>query len=90
MKKAVITMLCILLGLAGLFMSACGGYFTLASLHYGWHDSALAIALPSLLAGVACIWGTIMGFRWIGRMGSRKVGSATPSDADKHEPTPPS
>jgi hypothetical protein len=60
--KIVIIILCVLLGLVGLLMSACGGLFTIASLG-GNNTGYIAISLPFLLLGAACIWGAIAGIR---------------------------
>jgi hypothetical protein len=62
--KTLIIVLCILLGLAGLFMSACGGFFLVADLAAkGGSMGFWVIALPSLLVGLGCLWGAIAGFR---------------------------
>jgi hypothetical protein len=61
--KVVIIILCVLLGLAGLFMSACGGFFTLMSLVDSGTGGILAISLPFVAVGALCIWGAIAGLR---------------------------
>jgi hypothetical protein len=60
--KVVIIILCVLLGLIGLLMSACGGFFTIASL-LDSNTGLIAISLPFLLLGAAFIWGAIAGIR---------------------------
>jgi hypothetical protein len=45
-------------------MSACGGMFTMMGLTQGRGDSwILLIAVPSLLAGIGCMWGAAAGIR---------------------------
>ena len=62
--KGFIILLCVLLGLAGLSMSACGGFFLFADLVNGGNNMGLwVIALPALLVGLAFIWGAIAGIR---------------------------
>jgi hypothetical protein len=62
--KVFLILLCVLLGLAGLFMSACGGFFLFADLASGGGRMGFwVIALPSLLVGLGCLWGAIAGFR---------------------------
>jgi hypothetical protein len=61
--KIVVIILCALLGLVGLFMSACGGFFTLSSLLQPDSVGIIAISLPFLLVGAGCIWGAIAGLR---------------------------
>jgi hypothetical protein len=62
--KALVILLCVLLGLAGLFMSACGGFFLIADLASGSSRMGFwTIALPALLVGLACIWGAVAGIR---------------------------
>ena len=61
--KIVVIILCIMLGLAGLFMSACGGFFTMSTLAQGSDMGILVISLPFLLVGAACVWGAAAGIR---------------------------
>jgi hypothetical protein len=61
--KILIIVLCVVLGLAGLFMSACGGYFTVASLMDKGALGIAAISVPILLVGTGCIWGAVAGIR---------------------------
>jgi ABC-type dipeptide/oligopeptide/nickel transport system permease component len=62
--KVIIILLCIILGLVGLFMSVCGGFFTFAGLASGSGGAGLtAMALPFLLLGIGCIWGAVVGIR---------------------------
>jgi hypothetical protein len=61
--KVLIIVLCTLLGLAGLFMSACGGFFTLATLMQPDSIGIIALSLPFLVVGALCIWGAVAGIR---------------------------
>ena len=44
-----------LMGIVGLLMTLCGGFFTVV----GFKGGVLPISIPSLLAGLALIWGAI-------------------------------
>jgi hypothetical protein len=58
----------VLLGLGGLFMSACGGFFLFADLASGGGRMGFwVIALPVMLVGLGCIWGAIALIRRVGR-----------------------
>ncbi|MCC7055664.1 MAG: hypothetical protein IT355_20500 [Gemmatimonadaceae bacterium] len=60
MNRTAIAVVLVLFGLAGLFMAACGGLFTVGGLLSMKGDpyatSMLVISVPSLLVGSALLW----------------------------------
>jgi hypothetical protein len=81
--KVFLIILCVLLGLAGLFMSACGGLFTMMTLTNSNGDALgiLAISLPFVAVGAACIWGAVAGLR-------RATRKPSPEQAQRQSPGP--
>jgi hypothetical protein len=64
--RVVAIVFALLLGLAGLLMSVCGGGFLLWGLSAADAQSlstVLMIAVPSLLFGAGCVWGAIAIYR---------------------------
>jgi hypothetical protein len=64
MMGRLVTILCaLLLGLVGLFMSLCGGSFTVMSIFSDGNFALLLIAVPSAAAGVFLLVVTYRIFR---------------------------
>ena len=63
--KVFLTLLALFLGLIGLLMSLCGGGFLAASVasHDAYSEGIVAIALPSLIAGLLVLWGGVALFK---------------------------
>jgi len=57
-RRTLVIVGALLLGLLGLFMSLCGGGFTVMGFGLGEEGSSgvLALAVPSLLLGLGLIW----------------------------------
>lgn len=53
----------LLLGIVGLFMSLCGGTFSILSMTMGESAGFLFIALPSIALGIFLLWVTDRIFR---------------------------
>jgi len=72
-------------GLVGLLMSLCGGFFTAMSLANGKiNDTTSTISIPSLLIGGAIAWAA---FRYLTRS-SRAAHAAPPAQPDRDEGPP--
>jgi hypothetical protein len=59
LKRALLIVGALLLGLVGLFMSLCGGGFSLMAVTNSGALAILPIAVPSLLGGISLIWGCV-------------------------------
>jgi hypothetical protein len=59
MNRTLVAVLLLVAGLAGLFMAACGGFFTVTGL-FNFKDpysgALLVVGAPSFLAGAALLW----------------------------------
>jgi hypothetical protein len=59
MNRTVAAVLMLIFGLLGLFMTACGAYFTvggLVSRHDAYTGAMLVVAVPSLAIGALLLW----------------------------------
>jgi hypothetical protein len=56
LKRALAIVGALILGILGLFMSLCGGGFTVMGLSEPGSAGLLVITIPSLLFGMALIW----------------------------------
>jgi hypothetical protein len=87
MNRTFVAVLLGISGLAGLFMTACGGFFTVAglgSLRDPYSGGILMLAVPSLLAGLGVIW--LVGRRY---KSWRAVGDTISQIESTHAPGPP-
>lgn len=56
MKRALMIVMALLLGIVGLLMSLCGGGFSLMSMGDSGAAGILAMSVPSVFLGIGLIW----------------------------------
>jgi hypothetical protein len=95
-EKAFVGCFLIALGIAGLLMSLCGGFFTIGLLPdalsghnsegSGYATGGLVIAVPSLLIGVLFAW---LAYHGLTGLNSNQAGTAEPPQTPPSADTPP-
>jgi len=82
--KALTAMLIALMGIFGLAVTFCGGYFTVTSLASGGDGYAgmvLVVSIPSIVLGVLMVWGT---YRIVlARSKAQPARAGEPNDSDQ-------